>query len=693
MDVINTIIGIPLGYIMWLCYELVKNYGVAILLFALLTKALMFPLNIWVQKNSIKMVKLQPRINEIAASCVGSRDTVAEKQLALYKQENYKPLAGTIPLLIQIPIILGLIAVVYNPLQHLLHIDANTINALVQKASEILGTAELGSGAQLKVIELINDPFYTTAFSGVPVSGAADAIAKIKTLDLHFLGVNLAAIPALEWNIMLLVPILSGGSAVLLSAVQNKVNVLQREAGWFGRWGMALFLMFFSFYFAFIVPAGVGFYWILSNLISLLLMLAVNLMYPPKKYIDYEALEKSKLALAKSRELEKKLKPTAEQKARAKQDYRRFFDEDNVKQLVFYSEKSGFYKYFKGVIDYITENSKIVIHYVTSDPDDQVFASESPQLRPYYIDDNRLIVLFMKIEADMFVMTMSDLQQYHLKRSLVRKDIEYVYMFHYPLSTTMVLKKGALDHYDTIFCVGAFQIDEIRQTEQHYHLPEKNLVLCGYAMLEELQSRYDMMDKRKRESSKILIAPSWQEHNILDSCIHEILDALLGKGFKVVVRPHPEYVKRYAVKMNAIVEHYKCYEGDDLSFELDFSDSSSIFNSDIVITDWSGTAYEFAFVTKRPVIFIDTPPKINNPQYDVIEAKPLEIMLRSQIGKSIDPLSLDKLCAAVEELLGSSEKFAAKISEIMQTYIAHFGQSAQIGGQYIIDKLTSKEKN
>ncbi len=186
MDVINTIIGIPLGYIMWLCYELVKNYGVAILLFALLTKALMFPLNIWVQKNSIKMVKLQPRINEIAASCVGSRDTVAEKQLALYKQENYKPLAGTIPLLIQIPIILGLIAVVYNPLQHLLHIDANTINALVQKASEILGTAELGSGAQLKVIELINDPFYTTAFSGVPVSGAADAIAKIKTLDLHF---------------------------------------------------------------------------------------------------------------------------------------------------------------------------------------------------------------------------------------------------------------------------------------------------------------------------------------------------------------------------------------------------------------------------------------------------------------------------------------------------------------------------
>jgi YidC/Oxa1 family membrane protein insertase len=692
MEVINTVIGIPLGYIMWLCFTLAKNYGIAILLFTLVTKALMFPLNIWVQKNSIKMIKLKPRLNEIAASFAGNRDAVTEKQFALYKQEGYRPLAGIIPLLIQIPIILGLITVVYNPLQHLLHIDKSVIDALTLKATELLGTTELGAGAHLKIVELINDPAYANAFSGLTVPGAAEAVAQIKALDLGFLGFNLAGTPSLAvWNILLLVPLVSGGSALLLSAVQNRINVLQREAGLFGRWGMAIFLTLFSLYFAFIVPAGVGLYWILSNIISLLLMFVVNLMYPPKKYIDYEALEKSKEALARSKELEKKLKPTAEQKAKAKEDYKRFFEDDSKKQLVFYSEKSGFYKYFKGVIEYVLQNSDIVIDYITSDPNDQVFEMNNPQIRTYYIDDNRLIVLFMKIEAEMFVMTMPDIQQFHLKRSLVLKDMEYVYMFHYPLSTTMVLRKGALDHYNTIFCVGEFQLDEIRQTESYYKLPEKNLVLCGYSVLEDMQARCDDMDKTPREKKKILIAPSWQEGNILDSCIYDILGELLGKGYQIVVRPHPEYVKRHTAGMNAIVERYKDYEGKDLTFELDFSDSSSIFNSDIVISDWSGTAYEAAFVTKKPVIFIDTPPKINNPEYDVIEAKPLEITLRSEIGIQIGLAQMDKLLPAVEELLASGEKDAAKITEIKKKYIANFGRSAEVGGRYIIDRLTKKD--
>ncbi len=692
MEIINLIIGIPLGYIMWLCFELIGNYGTAIVLFTLLTKALMFPLNIWVQKNSIKMVKLQPRLNEIAAMNVGNRDAVFEKQMALYKQERYKPLAGMIPLLIQIPIILGLIAVVYNPLQHLLHIDTNVINALTQKASEITGIAELGSSAHLKIIELVNNPASAQFFLDISVPGVTDALAKIKALDLNFFGVNLAATASFVWNVMLLVPLLSGGSAFLLSVVQNKVNVLQREAGWFGRWGMAIFLTLFSLYFTFIVPMGVGLYWVLSNFISILLMLVVNFMYPPRKYIDYEALEESKVALEKSKELEKKLKPTPEQKARAKADYKRFFDEGNKKQLVFYSEKSGFYKYFKGVINYITDNSDIVVHYVTSDPDDQVFSLNNPQIQPYYIDDNRLIVLFMKIESDMVVMTMSDLQQFHLKRSLVRKDIEYVYMFHYPLSTTMVLRNGALDHYDTIFCVGEFQIDEIRQTEKHYDLPEKKLVLSGYTMLEDLQARYDAMDKKPRNIKKILIAPSWQENNILDSCINKILDELLGKGYQVIVRPHPEYVKRFSVKMNSIVERYRNYTGGDLGFELDFTDSSSIFNSDLVISDWSGTAYEAAFVTKKPVIFINTPPKINNPEYDVIEAKPLEMSLRNEIGIQVEPDKLERLRPAIEKLLSSSEKYASKIEQIRQTCIANFGDSAKVGGQYILDRLVKENR-
>ena len=134
-------------------------------------------------------------------------------------------------------------------------------------------------------------------------------------------------------------------------------------------------------------------------------------------------------------------------------DYKRFFSVAN-KHIVFYSENNGFYKYFEKVIDYLLAHSNLTIHYITSDPDDSIFekAEKDSRIRGYYIGQKRLITLMMKMDADMVVMTMPDLENYHIKRSYVRKDAEYVYMFHYPLSTHMVLHTGALDHYDTILC-------------------------------------------------------------------------------------------------------------------------------------------------------------------------------------------------------------------------------------------------
>ena len=58
MEIINTIVGTPLGYLMWLCYKIFSDYGIAIIFFTLLTKVIMFPISLLVQKNSIKMVKM-----------------------------------------------------------------------------------------------------------------------------------------------------------------------------------------------------------------------------------------------------------------------------------------------------------------------------------------------------------------------------------------------------------------------------------------------------------------------------------------------------------------------------------------------------------------------------------------------------------------------------------------------------------
>ena len=126
--------------------------------------------------------------------------------------------------------------------------------------------------------------------------------------------------------------------------------------------------------------------------------LSATLVIDPRKQVDYDDLNAARDefeamdAATKSTHKWFQRDPHA---AREKEDYKRFFDTIG-KHLVFYSESSGFYKYFQGAIEWLLANSDIRIHYVTSDPNDQVFelAKQQPRLIPYYLGQRRLITLF-----------------------------------------------------------------------------------------------------------------------------------------------------------------------------------------------------------------------------------------------------------------------------------------------------------
>ena len=79
-----------LGKIMSFCYSICSNYGIAIIIFNFLSKIILLPISIWVQKISIKMVKMQPDINKIKIDYFGDKDKIAEETTKLYKKEKYK---------------------------------------------------------------------------------------------------------------------------------------------------------------------------------------------------------------------------------------------------------------------------------------------------------------------------------------------------------------------------------------------------------------------------------------------------------------------------------------------------------------------------------------------------------------------------------------------------------------------------
>ncbi|MDR1088060.1 MAG: membrane protein insertase YidC [Coriobacteriales bacterium] len=691
---INAILGIPLGYIFYLCYGLLSDYGLAILLFTLATKALMFPLSLVAQKNAITMVRIQPLLESIKQRFAGNNTLIMEEQKALYKREHYSLLKGMLPLLIQIPLILGLICVVYNPLQHLLHLDTATIRTLVAATADALGTpvAELGTGAQLAVMELVkHDP---AALSGL--AGMEGTLERIAAVKLDFLGVDMAMVPSFAVLLTLLYPLLSGASALLLSVLQNKYYVLQLGAGFWGKWGTAAFLTAFSLYFAFILPCGVGLYWIAGNLISIATLGLCNLIYNPRNYLDYSAI-RTKPVLSRAEKAARRERKRAE-RARQRIDMKRFYRTPD-KQLVFYSEGSGFYKYFQRIIAWLLAESDVVVHYVTSDLHDQVFqleldAEARERFKTYFVGESGLISFMMKMDADLVVMTMPDLEVFHIKRSLVRKDIEYVYLDHGMSSFHLTLREHALDYFDTVFCYGPNHDKEIRRLEELHALAPKQLVDTGYPLLDDLLERVsDLSTDHVNEPPLALVAPSWQQDNLMELCLPEVVAPLLESGFKVVVRPHPQYVRQFSEKiLETLADFGDELERGSLVLERDFSSSATVYLADVVITDWSTIAQEFSYATKKPSLFIDTPLKVMNHAWEEVGLEPLDITLRSEIGRVLAIADLPEIGAVARELVAHRREYRERIAELMHSKLYHIGSAAEHAGGYFLSSLAEHER-
>lgn len=703
MSFVIGLIGQLLGYIIRPCYQLTQNYGAAILLFVLISKLVLLPIAVWVQKNGIKLVRMQPEINWLKVNHFGDADTISEKQLEIYHKNKYNAMASVIPLLVQIVILLGLVQVIYNPLRYIFRLPEDLSSAMVTLTGQLTGADVTAASVQLTVVNAVKNVAHHDAFLALGEQfqsvDMAEVIGRLQAFGMELFGLDLSAIPSQTGSVTLLVPLLAALSSWVLCTAQNHSQVLQAEQGKLNQYGTMALSVGLSLYLGFFVPAGIGIYWMASNLFAIAQMYLLNLAINPKKYVDYEELNKSREALSAlenmaggKKTLRERLKSDPNAK-REKQDYKRFFSVLN-KHVVFYSEKSGFWKYFKDIVEELLRRTNLKIHYVTNDPNDQVFelAKKEPRIIPYYIGPRKIIMMMMKMDADIVVMTTPDLETYQIKRSKMRKDIEYIYAPHDPMSIHMGLRENALDYFDTIFCVGPQQIEELRVTEKLYNHPEKTLVPCGYCMLDDMVAAYEQSETADKPRKRILIAPSWQEDNLLESVIDDLISTLLCEEYQIVVRPHPEYVKRYRPRIDAIISRWEDKIGDGLVFETDFSSNSSIWSSDVLITDWSGIAYEYSYATLRPTLFVNTKMKVENPNWERVGITPLRISLRDKIGVSLNKEEVASRAAdAVRDMIDHPDKWNSQIEAVRAENIFNLGHCGEEAASYIISRLTNKK--
>lgn len=252
-----------------------------------------------------------------------------------------------------------------------------------------------------------------------------------------------------------------------------------------------------------------------------------------------------------------------------------------------------------------------------------------------------------------------------------------VHMPHSLVSLHMVYPPDQFDCYDFVYCCGDHHVQEIQAIWEKRGIEGKQFREIGYG-------RLDLLKQQMAESSPgtelvavtqapvILIAPSWGIKNILTEMGIELIDLLIKEGCRVVLRPHPLFMKS-----PVLAAIRKTFKGTDaLSFEDSNKGNQAIFDADLLISDYSGIAYEYAFLRERPVLFIDVPKKINNlawRQYDII---PMELCLREKLGV-IAPPQAPAAYRAVKELLVSSDDYREEIQKLRARYVYNFGLCAE----------------
>ena len=299
MNLIYTILGTPLGWIIWAIYQVIHSYGWSLIIFTIILRLVQVPFAIKQQKSSARMGALQPKMAEINKKYANNPQKRQEELMKLQQEYGYNPMSGCLPMAIPFIILFGMIDVVYKPLTHILHLSSDVI----QQAANIIGNTGNMMTQQLSIISQVQASGGAEKFAAL----GPDVIEKIQNLDLNFLGINLGSVPLeqIQQGIifpLILLPVLAGVFSFLQMFVSMKMNPMSMEAA--GGAGCSMKVMMyimpiFSIWITCTVPAGVGSYWIISYLIGLVQVIVLNKFYNPKRLreeakAEMEAKRKSK---------------------------------------------------------------------------------------------------------------------------------------------------------------------------------------------------------------------------------------------------------------------------------------------------------------------------------------------------------------------------------------------------------------
>lgn len=306
----DLIITTPLGFIIEKIYELVKNYGWAIIIFTVIIKMIVLPLTIKSQKAMKKQQKIQPVIAELQEKYKNDPEKLQSEMMKIYRENDISMTGGCLPMLIQMPILIGLYQVIQKPLSYLMHVDFNSadaINKVIDLQQRIIETgANIGNLKSATMENLANVSQIQLAKWSETLNGASDPWV----INFDFLGMDLSNAPLISVQSMLrgdfsdisiilliLIPVLAVSTTWFVSKQSQmmtqaktdkdeKKKPQQDDPSAQMTKSMTMMMPIMTGFFTFTLPSGLGIYWIISNVMQIIQQFCLN-KYFDKKEDDF----------------------------------------------------------------------------------------------------------------------------------------------------------------------------------------------------------------------------------------------------------------------------------------------------------------------------------------------------------------------------------------------------------------------
>jgi YidC/Oxa1 family membrane protein insertase len=283
MDIIQILLVNTFGALLTFFYRLTNSYGVALILFTLITRAILFPLAIKQQRSTAEMARMRPKLDELQKKFAKDKTKLNEANMALYKEEGYNPAAGCLPMLVQLPIILGLYQVISNPLKNIYNLTNSQITEIAIKLHQLEPTKfikfdpkNMGTYPETVLAPLMKIH-----------SNVLNLPHNLTLMKFDFAGIDLTKAPGsfgMILSVYLLIPILcyltqflSSWLSIRMTAAANPQSAKSMNTT------MIVFMPLLTTWFSLSVPASLGFYWVVSNLIMVIQVLILSKFYHPKK--------------------------------------------------------------------------------------------------------------------------------------------------------------------------------------------------------------------------------------------------------------------------------------------------------------------------------------------------------------------------------------------------------------------------